>query len=167
MRAHHWSVDFQIPLDLPGGTYRLVARGDHWDADAPEPYEVASGAFKIIASDADTLVATLEDGTLTLAWTHAPHAFTTEGPSPTAGYRLLDPTVPPNEPATVRAPLTIDFTANDQSVGDYYDVTFTAGQGHVFDYAATGLPTANLKVRARLQTDSIPVFVEADVTVKP
>ena len=165
-RLHHWYVDFQIPLDLPGGNYRLVATGQHWAGD-PQAYEVASGTFKLVPGDHDHLDATLEDGDLTLAWTHTPHAYTIDDTWPTGGYRLLDPTVPPDMPATIRLPIAIEFEVGGQPMGDIYEVAYTEGQGHVFDFEATGLPIDDLVVIAHLQSDFNPVYVQTDVVVTP
>lgn len=165
-RTHNWYVDFQIPLDLPGGNYRLVARGSHWDGEAND-YEVSSGTFKLIPSANDHLVAELADGTLTLAWTHDPHEYVIDDTWPTSGYRLLDPTVPPAMPATIRAPLTIRFMIGGQSMGDLYDVTYTEGEGYQFDFDSTGLPIDDLEVIVRQKSDHIAVDLQADVTVKP
>lgn len=167
-RLHHWYVDFQIPLDLPGGTYRLVATGDHFDGETKQ-YEVTSGPFKLMPSDHDKLAATLKGGSLTLVWTHDPHEYVIadKEPWPTAGYRLLDPTVPPVMPATIRAPLVLEFEVGGEPMGDTYEVTHTEGVGHVLDFAATGLPTTDLVVLARLKSDILPVYAQADVLVKP
>jgi hypothetical protein len=162
-RMHHWYVDFQAPLDLPAGNYRLVASGDAWTGAATEAYSVASSPFLVTQSKADALAATLVDGELTLTWTHAQPAYEKAGSWPIAGYRLLDPEVGPGEPATVRAPLTIDFFVDGQPMGAPAEVEFVPGVGHVFDFAATGLPGDGLSVRAHLSADVIPAFVEAEV----
>lgn len=163
-RLHHWYVDFQIPLDLPGGTYRLVATGPHWTG-AAEAYEVASSPFKLISSDHDKLAATLADGKLTLVWTHDPHTYEIDDTWPVAGYRLLDPTVAPDKPATIRAPLKLSFEVNGQPTGDTYDVPWTGA--HEFDFAATGLASADLVAFVNLAADAVPVYVEAAVVVEP
>jgi hypothetical protein len=163
MRAHHWYVDFQVPLDLPAGDYRLVARGKHWDGAEAE-HEVASATFTVTTGKADQLEATLDGDTLTLRWTHVQPAYEVDGdhPWPIAGYRLLDPTVPPDQPATVRAPLTIHFLVDGTPMGADHEVPWSDA-GHVFDFGATGLPTDGLSVRAHLAADVVPAFVTADV----
>jgi len=162
-RMHHWYVDFQVPLELPAGTYRLVASGAHWDGAASQPYTVASTPFAVTQGKDDVLTATLDGATLTVLWTHTPVPLETSGTWPIAGYRLLDPEVAPDQPATVRAPLTLDFFVDDQPAGDPQQVDFTPGKGHVVDFAALGLPSEGLSVRAHLSADIVPAFVEAPV----
>ncbi|MBL9105565.1 MAG: neutral/alkaline non-lysosomal ceramidase N-terminal domain-containing protein [Myxococcales bacterium] len=168
MRAHHWYVDFQVPLDLPGGKYRLRATGSAWDG-AAEDYEVVTSLFAVIQSQHDALDASLDGaGELTLKWTHAPHAYEVDGTWPTAGYRLLDPEVNVMAPATIREPITVDFLVGDVPMGDSYELEYDAAAGaHVFDFASTGLPSDGLVVRAHLTADFDPVFVQADVMVTP
>lgn len=169
-RAHHWYVDFQIPLDLPGGNYRLRAAGSHWAAGAAVPHEVPSGPFELSESDADTAVASLTpDGTLHLKWTHAPHPVVDdpERPWPIAGYRMLN-IADANQPVTIREPLTLDFLVNGQPMGDLYTAEFLPDEDqHVFDFTSTGLPQGNLQVRAHYASDFLPLFVQADVTLEP
>lgn len=169
MRAHHWYVDFQVPLDLPAGNYRLRALGDSWDG-AAVPYDVASGAFAIIQSKSDNLVATLDGGgELRLSWTHTAHPYVVEeDPWPVAGYRLLDPTAEATMPATIRLPITIDFLVGGMPMGDAHELEYDAAAGaYVFDFASTGLASDDLQVRAHLTSDFVPVFVQADVAVMP
>ena len=163
-RKHHWYVDFQVPLELPAGSYRLVATGTHWDGAAAQPYSVGSSPFVVTQGKADALAATLKDGTLTVLWTHTPPALEIVETWPVAGYRLLDPEVGPDQPATVRAPLTLDFFVDGQPAGTPQQVNFKPGTGHVLDFAALGLPDAGLSVRAHLSADIVPAFVETDVT---
>lgn len=161
-RKHHWFVDFQAPLDLPAGNYRLVASGPAMQ-DALTQYEVPSSPFLVGAGKADTLTATLKDGTLTLAWTHEQPQQVLLETYPTDAYRLLDPTVPPDQPATIRATLTLDFFIAGEPAGDTFEVPFTPGKGHILDFARTGLAPDNLSVRAHLANDIVPSFVEAEV----
>ena len=162
-RAHHWFVDFQAPLDLPAGNYRLVASGEAWTGAAAEPYSVASSPFLVTQGEADVVTATLTDGALTIEWKHMQPAFEKFDTWPIAGYRLLDPEVGPDEPATVRAPLTLDFFVDGKPMGDSAEVMFTPGVGHVFDYAATGLPDTGVSARVHLSADIIPAFIVTDV----
>lgn len=161
-RKHHWFVDFQAPLDLPAGSYRLVATGPAM-TDAPGDYEVASSPFLVGAGKADTLAATLQAGTLTVVWTHEQPQQMLVETYPTDAYRLLDPTVPPSQPATIRASITLDFFVDGQPAGDSFEVPFTPGKGHILDFARTGLPAVGLSVRAHLTSDIVPTFVEAEV----
>ena len=162
-RKHHWYVDFQPPLDLPAGDYRLEIRGVASDG-AAKPYTLRSVPFAITQSKGDELSATLKDGELTLKWQRTPPAYEMENTWPIAGYRLLDPTVPPDMPATLRAPLTIHFFKDGEPVGDDYAVSYD--NGHRFDFAATGLDSAGLTVRAHLSADIVPAFIEADVVAQ-
>jgi len=161
-RKHHWYVDFQAPLDLPSGSYRLVARGPA-QTDKLGDYEVASTAFLVGAGKSDSLTATLKDGTLALVWTHAQPQPTGVENWPIDAYRLLDPTVPPEMPATLRAPITVDFFVAGEPAGDSFEVPFTPGKGHILDFARTGLTPDDLSVRAHLSADITPTFVEAEV----
>ena len=161
-RKHHWFVDFQAPLDLPAGSYRLVATGPAM-TDAPGDYKVASSPFLVGAGKADTLAATLQAGTLTVVWTHEQPQQMLVETYPTDAYRLLDPTVPPSQPATIRASITLDFFVDGQPAGDSFEVPFTPGKGHILDFARTGLPAVGLSVRAHLTSDIVPTFVEAEV----
>ncbi len=163
-RKHHWYVDFQVPLELPAGTYRLIAIGTRWDGAEAEPYAVASSPFIVTQGKADALAATLVGETLTVLWTHTPPALETVETWPVAGYRLLDPEVGPEQPATVRAPLTLDFFVDGEPFGEPQQVSFTPGTGHVLDVAALGLPGTGVSVRAHLSADIVPAFVEAEVT---
>ena len=164
-RMHHWYVDFQAPLELPAGNYRLVVTGEHWDG-AAQPYTVTSSPFAVTQGKSDELLATRSGDLLTVLWTHAPVPLESVETWPVAGYRLLDPEVAPDQPATVRAPLTLDFFVDGQPVGDAQQVEFTPGEGHVLDVAALGLPSDGLSVRAHLSADVIPAFVEAIVTAE-
>lgn len=161
-RKHHWYVDYQAPLDLPAGSYRLVATGPAME-DALTDYEVASGPFLVGAGKADLLTATLKDGTLTVAWTHEQPQQVLIETWPTDAYRLLDATVPPTMPATVRATITLDFFVDGEPAGDTFEVPFTPNKGHLLDFARTGLPALGLAVRAHLTSDIVPTFVEAEV----
>ena len=162
-RQHHWYVDLQVPLELGAGTYRLAATGTHWDGAKVQTHTVTSTPFAVTTGKVDALAATLVGGTLTVVWTHTPPALETVETWPVAGYRLLDPEVGPDEPATIRAPITLDFFVDDQPAGAPQQVEFTPGKGHVLDFAALGLPTQGLSVRAHLGADIMPAFVTADV----
>jgi len=161
-RKHHWYVDFQVPLDLPAGAYRLVARGPA-KQDSLGDYEVASSAFLVTVGKADQLAATLKDGTLALAWTHEQPQPTSIETWPVDAYRLLDATVPPDQPATIRAAITVDFFLDGEPVGDSFEVPYTPGKGHILDFARTGLSADGLSVRAHQSSDILPTFVEAEV----
>ena len=161
-RKHHWFVDFQAPLDLPAGFYRLEVRGAASDGEA-KPYTVHSSPFEVTLSKGDELTAKLEGGTLTLRWQRVQPAYVVEKTYPISGYRLLDPEVSPDTPATVRAPLTVHFFKDGEPVGADYPVTYDGG--HKLDFAATGLDSVGLSVRAHLSADVVPAFIEAVVEV--
>ena len=163
-RKHHWYVDFQADLELPAGDYRLVATGDAWDGKTVAPYTITSSPFLVTQSKSDELSATLAGDQLTLVWTHIQPALEMVETWPVAGYRLLDPEVGPGEPATLRAPLTVEFFVDGAPMGATFEVPYVAGTGHVLDFTRVGLPVDGLSVRAHLGADIVPAFVEAPVT---
>lgn len=163
-RSHRWYVDWQVPADMPAGTYRLRALGRAHDGQIASEYALESKPFAVTAGKTEAK-ALLAGGTLTLALTLGPPPYMTEGTWPIAGFRLLDGSVGPDQPATIRAPLTLVFVKDGQQVGDAHEVAWTPGQGHVFDFAATGLAADGLSVRINLRDDVAPSPIEAPVEV--
>lgn len=163
-RSQHWYVDWQIPLDLPAGTYRLRATGRFFDGATTSEYALESAPFSITLTKDHELWVALEDGTLRLDWQVAPPAHTLDGTWPIAGWRLLDPDVGPGETLHVRAPLTLEFLSGGLPVGEPYEVPYVPGTGHVFDFASTGLDPNGLVARVHLRDDVVPAFIEAPIT---
>ncbi|MBA3545311.1 MAG: hypothetical protein H0T76_02395 [Nannocystis sp.] len=160
-RSQRWYVDWQVPADMPAGTYRLRVGGRSYDGAATSDYAFDSSPFKVTLTDEHELKAVLSAGTLTLDLTLVPPPYTTDETWPITGYRLLDPRVAAADPVHVYVPLTLEFTKNGQPVGDPYEVPYTPGMGHVFDFAATGLAPEMLSARVHLRDDVVPAFIES------
>jgi hypothetical protein len=164
-RAHEWYVHWEIPAELPAATYRLVASGVAWDG-AEQPYEVASSPFAVGQHGGATLAVQRAGTTLTLALELPPTAWVTEESWPVAGWRVLDPEAGPDQPITVRAPLTLGFTVDGVPQPGAHMATFdpVAG-GHTFDLADAGIDadTAVVLVAAHLAADVDPDTIEAPV----
>lgn len=163
VRSHRWYVDWQVPADMPAGTYRLRVTGRAHDGQATADYAIESTPFQVAITKDVSLTAKLSGGSLTLAMTMAPPAYETAGTWPIGGYRLLDPEVGPADPITVRAPLRLAFAKDDAPVGDVYEVPYVPGKGHVFDFASTGLDASGLIARVHLRDDVVPNVIEAPV----
>lgn len=162
-RSHRWYVDWQVPADMPAGTYRLRATGRAYDGAATAEYALESAPFAVELTKETAATAKLAGGTLTLTVTMAPPPYLTEETWPIGGYRLLDPEVGPADPITIRAPLTLAFAKDGEPVGEAHEVAYTPGEGHVFDFAATGLDPAGLTARIHLRDDVVPAVIEAPV----
>ena len=167
-RKHHWRIDWELPIDLPAGHYRLVASGEYWDGDALHGYELESSVFAVVQSPTINTVATLDGGQLslkidlpTLAEDIAPGASWLR-----RGYRLQDPKVGPGGPLGLRAPLIVAFTVDGVDDKKNYELTFDENAGtYLFDFAATGLGSEGLEVRYHLSADIEPSFTVAPVEV--
>lgn len=164
-RAQLWYVDWQVPADMSAGTYRLRVNGRAFDGAQVSDYAFDSTPFSVTFSKEHALAAVLVAGTLTLDLTRAPPAYTTVKTWPVTGFRLLDPEVAAADPVHVRAPLTLSFHTGGQPVGDTYEVPYTPGVGHLFDFAATGLDPGGLVARVHLSADIVPTAIEAAIEV--
>lgn len=165
-RQHQWYVDWEIPADMPAAIYRLVARGPAWQGGMEQPYVVESSPFAIGQHDGATLAATREGTELALVLRLPPVVPQTEESWPTAGFRVHDPEVGPNDPITVRVPLRISFAIDGAPVPGDHTLEFDAAAGaHVFDLARAGIdPDAGVvTVRAHLAADVDPDPLEAAV----
>ncbi|MEZ4450807.1 MAG: hypothetical protein R3B09_15105 [Nannocystaceae bacterium] len=166
-RAHHWTVAWEVPIDFPAGTYRLTVTGQSWDGAALQPYTLHSEPFGVVASSTAAVDAHLEGGTLRFNVTAAPP--TMENPKGGGnwlirGYRVHDPTVGPDGPLRLRAPLAISFTVDGVDDDATYPVEFSPGDdAYVFDFGKTGLSGDEVKVRAHLSADAAPSWMSGIV----
>lgn len=164
-RKHHWRVDWELPIDLPAGHYRLVASGDYWDGKALHGYELESSTFAVVQSLVINTVATLSGGELSLKidLPALPEDIAAGASWLRRGYRLHDPKVGPDGPLGLRAPLKIAFTVNGVDDENSYELIFDENAGaYLFDFAATGLGSEGLEVRYHLSAD-----LEPSLTVTP
>lgn len=166
-RKHHWEVAWEIPVDFPAGTYRLVARGRAFDGAATSEYELSSAPFVVTPGDLKP-TATLKGDTLTIGIDAYP-------PPPeilpgtkwvTRGYRVHDPEVGPDGPFHPRVPLVLAFTVDGVDDDKTYEAAFDPELGvHVFDFSATGLEAKGLVVRFYLKGDVEPGWMYSGVDV--
>ncbi len=163
-RAHNWYIDWEIPDDLPAGTYRLVASGRYFDGNTTTMYEATSSSVVITQSAAANLDVSLNGSSLTLDLTLPPTVWTTEGSWPVTGWRLFDHTVGPDQPIHVQAPLSLEFLLDGEPQPGTYEVVWTDG-AYVFDLADADIApdTPGLSVRAYLAADIVPSDVTAEI----
>lgn len=159
-RSHNWYVDWEIPDDLPAGTYRLVASGQYFDGNTTNEFEAVSSSVVITQAAAANLDVERNGAQLNLALTLPPTVWTTEGSWPITGWRLFDHTVGPDEPIHVQATLALEFLIDGQVQPGAYTADFSDG-AHAFDMGETGIDpsTPGLSVRAYLADDIVPSLV--------
>jgi hypothetical protein len=165
-RQHRWYVDWELPADLPAGTYRLVARGPMRQGGVTQTYEVASSPFAVRQHDGATLQASRTGTALSLVLRLPPVTPQSEGTWPTAGYRVHDPEAGPADPITVRAPLRLAFAVDGVPRPGEHTVAFDPAAGaHTIDLADAGIdPTAGVvTVQAHLDADLEPDPIETTV----
>ncbi|MDC0720196.1 hypothetical protein [Nannocystis bainbridge] len=162
-RQQKWFVDWQVPADLPAGTYRLRIDGRAFDGQATEDYALTTAPFEVAFAPEHALSAVLAGGQLTLDVTRPPPAYVMDDKWPVGGFRLLDPEVAADAPVHLRVPLTLSFTKDDLPVGDTHEVPYVSGIGHVFDFATAGLDPDGLVARVHLRDDVVPAFIEAPI----
>lgn len=162
-RQQKWYVDWQVPADMPAGTYRLGIAGRSFDGQATEDYALETAPFEVTFAKEHELTAVLAGGELKLDVVRPPPAYDLVKTWPIGGFRLLDPEVAAADPVHVRVPLTLTFIKDNLPVGDTHEVPYTPGVGHVFDFAATGLDPDQLFARVHLQSDVVPAFIEAEI----
>lgn len=166
VRSHRWYVDWQVPADMPAGTYRVVVTGRAHTGGATSDYELASPPFAVTIAKGLAVSAKLSGTALTLAMTLEAPAYETYKGWPIRGYRLLDPEVGPADPVTVRAPLVLRFLKDGEPQGEPHEVTYEPGKGHVFDFSKTGLDPQGLTAQVHLKADLTPTPIEAPVEVQ-
>jgi hypothetical protein len=163
-RTHTWRFYWQVPLDVPQGTYRfelacpLLRKGD---ASAPETVAKASSAFEVAGDpEGATLGASYADRKLTLSL-RVPGVPETSfkgdgmGTWSSAGYRLLDHDARHDAPAAVRAPLRYELLGDDDAVLASGQLAFVPeARAHVLSFEAD--PPAFTRVRAWVDADAAP-----------
>jgi hypothetical protein len=165
-RQHRWYVDWEVPADLPAGSYRLVARGVMWQGGAEQTYEVASSPFAVRQHDGASLQVSRAGTALSLVLRLPPVTPQTEQSWPTRGFRVHDPEAGPGDPITVRAPLRLAFAIGGVPQPGEHTASFDPAAGaHVFDLAVAGIdPAAGVvTVQAHLVADVAPDPIEATV----
>ncbi len=167
-RQHAWLIDWQVPHDFPAGTYRLVATGSYWDGAEVRPYEVVSREFGIRQATGAALSAELHDSELHLRLTLPPVEFAQEKDRrwPTAGWRLFDATVAPQEPQNVRVPLLISLSTDTLPAAEEHLVTFDHAAGaYLFNLAQAGLEeyAGAITVDAHVAADHVPSPIQTTV----
>jgi hypothetical protein len=164
-RRHEWFVDWEVPADLPAGTYRLAVRAPVWQGGARTEIEAFSSPFAVHQHDGATLEATVHRDVLELRLRLPPVVAASEDGWPIAGWRVHDPAAGPNDPITVRVPLRVTLTQGDTSMQT--TVTFDANAAaHRVDLAALGIDPADgaITVQAHLDADTDPEPVDAVAT---
>ena len=161
-RLHGWYVDWQVPIDLPAGTYRLVAVGEAWGGTTRATYTATSTDFAATQSPGAVLTVWLEDTTLALRLTVPPASYVLEESWPISGWRACDANVGPTDPCLVRRSLTVQFRVG----GVLQEQTFVAdfsvdSQGvgrNLLDLVPVGLDLGNatIEVLAYLASDREP-----------
>jgi len=163
-RTHQWWIDWQVPLDFPAASVRMVAQGRYFDGQELTDYEVVSPVVDIIQSSQASLTATLEGDDLVVLLTVPPPAYELEDTWPRSGYRLLDETAEANAPQVVRAPIKIQFMPGGQASGPPVSAVFDPQRGaHIVDFSSTGLSPEDLSVSVHLASDISPSPVVAQV----
>ncbi len=172
-RHHHWLVDWQIPADLPAGSYRLRAAGDFFDGVAVQSYDLGSREFAVGQAEGALLSAAVQADTLNILLSFPAIAYTAQTGShgdyyPLSGWRLLDPEAGPGDPIYVRAPLAVRFTVGESAGETTYEPTYDPVTGtHVLDLASTGIDPFGppVTVHAWLLADHTPSVVSAPLVV--
>lgn len=165
-RRHQWYVDWELPADLPAGTYRLAVRGPVWQAGARIEVEAASSSFEVRQHDDATLEATRTGTVVSLRMQLPPVVPQSEESWPVAGWRVHDPAAGPGAPITVRAPLLVRLSQAGAPLPGEHTVAFDVAQGaHVIDLADLGVdPGAGaLVVDAHLVADIAPDSITAAI----
>ena len=108
-RKHHWRVHWQVPADLPLGTYRLSAKGAALGMDGkPTTVALQSKPVKVTAGPT-VFTAKVVGGKVQVQMTLPAIPYTDEaGQSwPATGWRLIDRDNKPGDPGVVRATLRL------------------------------------------------------------
>ncbi len=163
-RRHQWYVDWEVPADLPAGTYRLAVRGPVWQGGVWSEFEAASLPFAVTQHDEAGLAVSRSGTIIELRLTLPPVPLQTEETWPTAGWRVHDPQAGPATPITVRAPLRLRVREDGAVLPGEYTVPFDAAIGaHVFDLANAPVGDGALVVEAHLDADVEPDPITAPI----
>ncbi|HXG27317.1 MAG TPA: neutral/alkaline non-lysosomal ceramidase N-terminal domain-containing protein, partial [Nevskiales bacterium] len=115
---HLWTVEFEAPKDWPTGNYRFVVSGQALQA-GETPYTLTSDSFTVsISSTLQISSPASNNGNceVTLSYTPRPD-----------NYRVIDPYVPANQPAPVRA-ATVTFSLGGTPIGSDDSATISGLQ---------------------------------------
>jgi glycerophosphoryl diester phosphodiesterase len=115
---HLWTVEFEAPKDWPTGSYRFVVSGRALQA-GEAPYTLTSGSFTVSVSPTLQISSPASNNgncEVTLSYTPRP-----------SNYRVIDPYVPANQPAPVRAG-TVTFSVGSTPIGSDDSATISGLQ---------------------------------------
>jgi glycerophosphoryl diester phosphodiesterase len=104
---HLWTVEFEAPKDWPTGIYRFVVSGQALQS-GETPYTLTSDSFTVSVSPTLQISSPASNNghcEVTLSYTPRP-----------SNYRVIDPYVPANQPAPVRAG-TVTFSVGSTPIG--------------------------------------------------
>jgi len=88
-RDHNWYIDWEVPADLPAGTYRLVASGEYFDGNTTQTFEATSSTVLIEQAPAASLDIAKNGSEIDLKFVLPPTVWTTEGSWPVTGWRNI------------------------------------------------------------------------------
>lgn len=174
-RTHTWRFYWQVPSEWPGGTYRMHLQCSilrTGDATTPEVLSIHSTPFVVHGwPEGSTVDANLEGRNLTVAFrVPGVEQEMTDTLSPgrgkwaSAGYRLLDAEVRPDQPALVRAALKMELLGNGGSVLATADLPFDGEARANVATLASDPPAAVEAMRVWLASDHIPAKFTVPVT---
>ncbi len=156
-RKHHWRVRWEVPADLPLGTYRLVATGNAQGMDGKAVVlAVQSKAFHVGAGD--TTFAVKRAGTkLSVTMNGPPTTYAEEAGTtwPLTGWRLLDYKAAANQPSILRTTLHATIQAGGKTTE--VDLPFVeADQTAEVDLTPLGLATSALDLTVEVKGSDTP-----------
>ncbi len=156
-RKHHWRVHWQVPANLPLGTYRFSATGQAQGVDGkPVAIAVQSGPFQVGAGPT-AFAATRTASTLTVTFTVPPIPYANEtGESwPATGWRLIDRDSKPDATGSIRAVLHASIVAGGKTTAA--DLTFSeTAKAYTFDLTPAGLTAAALDLTVEVKGSDSP-----------
>ena len=146
-RKHDWRVRWQVPADLPLGTYRFFAQQAALTADGKTAALAVTSHAVQIAPGLTSFQAVRKGKQLVVTMLAQPVPYQAEKGYvwPAAGWRLIDRDVVPTQPGHVRAKLHLTFVGPTQTmaVDGAYD---EASKGVVVDLAPLGLTSVAFDV---------------------
>ncbi len=146
-RKHHWRVRWQVPMDLPLGTYRLSATGLAQGMDGKQVAVAVQSKPVKVSAGLTTFAVTRTGGKLLIVMQGPPTVYADEPGQtwPLAGWRLLDRNAAPDKFGTVRAVLHAAIVAGGKTTE--IDLPFVEGDdSNQVDLTPLGLATAPLDV---------------------
>jgi hypothetical protein len=161
-RAHHWTVEWELPIDQPSANYRLVARGHSWDGAQLVPYEVTTPPFWVRQSPTAALTLAKLGDELELRLTLGALAPEQTVSWLSRGYRLHDPEIGPDGPFQLRAPLSVALVLDGEKDDQHHQALFDPRRGvHVLDLGVIAPGQEVIGARAHLAADIIPDELDA------